>query len=143
MRETRKPAPALVAGFVAVGVLFLAAVGYFVRLGFGTSGSVFGNASAPASQAAATAPPQNGPVNVQGGGPPAAVRVQLAQLRDRIARHPNDDVALTQLGDTYLVVGKFAEAIPLYRRALRANAANAAAREGLQQARDGLSKGAR
>ncbi len=44
--------------------------------------------------------------------------MQLQELRDRIARNPKDDVALTQLGDMYLAVGKYAQAIPYYRRAL-------------------------
>ncbi|MDQ2663412.1 MAG: tetratricopeptide repeat protein [Candidatus Eremiobacteraeota bacterium] len=126
--------------FVVIAAAFLAIMAYFVRLGFGTTGSVFGAGTAPVSHSAA-APAQTGPVNVQGGGPPAAVQVQLAQMRQRIAKNPRDDVALTQLGDTYLVVGKFSDAIPLYRRALKVNPSNAAAREGLQQARDGLAKG--
>ena len=37
--------------------------------------------------------------NVEGGGPPAAVMLQFKTLRERIAAHPDDDVAITQLGD--------------------------------------------
>ena len=59
---------------------------------------------------------------------------QLKTLRARITAHPNDDVALTQLGDMYTTVNKFAEAIPLYKRALKANPNNVAAQEGLKQA---------
>jgi len=101
---------------------------WLLRAGFATGGSVFGSGSATA--AAPSAAPA---VNVEGG-PPPAVRAQLQDLRSRIARAPNDDVALTQLGDLYLTVGKYSEAIPYYRRALRANPNNAAAREGLSQA---------
>ena len=63
---------------------------------------------------------------------------ELKTLRERIAAHPNDDVALTQLGDMYLAANRFAEAIPLYRRALRANPHNVAAQAGLSEARDAL-----
>ena len=52
--------------------------------------------------------------NVEGGGPPAAVMLQIKTLRERIAAHPDDDVAMTQLGDMELAVGRYAQAIPLY-----------------------------
>jgi cytochrome c-type biogenesis protein CcmH/NrfG len=38
----------------------------------------------------------------------------------------------------YLAANKFAEAIPIYRRALRANPHNVAAQTGLAQAQDAL-----
>lgn len=76
-------------------------------------------------------------MNVEGG-PPATVRIQLQELQARIARHPKDDVALTQLGDLYLAVEKYAQAIPYYKRALSANPHNVAAQEGLSEARAGL-----
>lgn len=99
-----------------------------VRQSLGTGGSVFGSgAQAQATQA----PPA---LSVEGGGPPAGVRVQLQELQARVARNPRDDVALTQLGDMYLAAGKNAQAIPYYRRALAANKSNVAAQEGLQQA---------
>jgi len=110
-------------------VAFLLTLAWLVRIGFGTSGSVFGTATgSPGPQA------QQQTVNVEGGGPPAAVRMQLDELRQRIARNPKDDVALTQLGDMYLAVGKTEDAIPLYKRALAANPNNVAAKEGLSQA---------
>ena len=74
------------------------------------------------------------------GGPPAPVVAQLQTLRARIAAHPNDDVALTQLADMYLAANHFQEAIPLYRRALRANPHNVAAQTGLAQARQAMSR---
>jgi len=74
--------------------------------------------------------------NVQGGGPPAAVMEQLSTLRARIKAHPRDDVALTELGDMYLTVGKYDQAIPLYQRALAANPKNVAAQTGLSEARE-------
>ena len=66
------------------------------------------------------------------------MRVQLQELRTRIARSPKDDVALTQLGDLYLAVGKYGEAIPYYTRALAANPHNVAAHEGLTEAQADL-----
>ena len=122
-------------------VVFLGLLGYLVRLGFGTSGSLFGNATGTPGPAAAAAPAQNAAVNVEGGGPPPAVAMQLNQLRRRIAQHPKDDVALTELGDMYSTVGKLQEAIPLYKRALAANRSNVAAREGLDQALSALKSG--
>lgn len=126
---------------VLFAVVFLGLLGYLVRLGFGTSGSLFGNGTGTPGPSATAAPAQSQAVNVEGGGPPPAVRMQLAQLRRRIAQHPKDDVALTELGDMYSTVGKLQEAIPLYKRALAANRSNVAAREGLDQALSALKNG--
>lgn len=114
-----------------IAVLFLGAMGYLVGLGFGVTGSVFGKSGngATGSSAGST-------TSVQGGGPPAAVMEQLSTLRARIAAHPNDDVAITQLADEYLAAGKFAQAIPLYQRALAVNPKNVAAQTGLAEARE-------
>jgi cytochrome c-type biogenesis protein CcmH/NrfG len=105
---------------------------YLVAVGFDVNGSVFGKAGKPAPQAAAPN------TNVEGGGPPAAVSLQIKTLRERIAAHPDDDVALTQLADMELAVGRYADAIPLYTRALKANPNNVAAQTGLDQAKEGL-----
>jgi cytochrome c-type biogenesis protein CcmH/NrfG len=117
---------------LVIAAVFLAAMAYLVHTAFSTGGSVFGAAASQAGTRAFTpAPPA---VNVEGGGPPAAVRTQLADLRARIAHNPKDDVALTQLADMYLAVGKYDQAIPYYRRALAANPNNVAAKEGLSEA---------
>jgi cytochrome c-type biogenesis protein CcmH/NrfG len=109
-------------------------MGYLVADGFGVTGSVFGKAA----NAEASAPAERqGSQNAVEGGPPAPVVAALQTLRARIASHPNDDVALTQLADMYLAANKFADAIPLYQRALRANPHNVAAQTGLAQAREG------
>ncbi len=108
---------------------------YLVSVGFGVTGSVFGQAAKP--QAGASVERQ-GSQNAVEGGPPAPVLAQLQTLRQRIAAHPNDDVALTQLADMYLAANRFEQAIPLYRRALRANPNNVAAQTGLAQARAAL-----
>jgi tetratricopeptide (TPR) repeat protein len=115
-----------------IGLGFIAVMVYLVANGFGVTGSVFGKGGAtPGAQA-------NAGTNVQGGGPPAAIMTQLKTLRERIASHPNDDVALTQLADMYLAANKFDAAIPLYDRALKINPGNVAAQTGLQQANEAL-----
>jgi cytochrome c-type biogenesis protein CcmH/NrfG len=117
-----------------IAFVFLGTMAYLVAVGFGVTGSVFGKA-APATGANA---PRQGSQNAVEGGPPAPVVAQLQTLRARIAAHPNDDVALTQLGDMYLAANRFNEAIPFYQRALRANPHNVAAQTGLAQAREAL-----
>ncbi len=118
-----------------VAAIFLCTMAYLVAIGFGVTGSVFGKAAQPAP---ATTAQQQGSQNAVEGGPPAPVVAQLQTLRERIAAHPKDDVALTQLADMYLAANRFQEAIPLYRRALRANPRNVAAQTGLAQARAAL-----
>jgi cytochrome c-type biogenesis protein CcmH/NrfG len=118
---------------VVLAAAFLALMAYLVADGFGVTGSVFG------STAKTGAPPSSqGAQNAVEGGPPPAVMAELSSLRARIASHPNDDVALTQLGDMYLAANKFSDAVPLYRRALKANPHNVAAQTGLEQAQDAL-----
>lgn len=129
--------PRIYLPIVAVmSLIFLGIMGYLIAQGFGVSGSVFGKGgkqeSAVRSQQA-----QGSQANVEGG-PPAAVIEQVKSLRDRIAAHPDDDVAITQLADMYLAANKYAEAIPLYRQALKVNPKNIAAQTGLAQAQDEL-----
>ncbi len=118
-----------------VSIAFLATMAYLVAVGFGVTGSVFGTAAKSSTAGAASSQGTQAAVE---GGPPPAVMEELKTLRERIAAHPNDDVALTQLGDMYLAANRFSEAIPLYRRALRANPRNVAAQAGLSEARDAL-----
>ncbi len=125
---------------LGIAIVFLGLMAYLVRLGFGTSGSVFGSSNGtPAPQASAPAN-RGSSVSVEGG-PPPAVRLQVKQLQARIARNPKDDVALTQMGDMYLASGQYAQAVPYYKRALAANPHNAAAKEGLSQAESALAPG--
>jgi cytochrome c-type biogenesis protein CcmH/NrfG len=118
--------------FAVVALLFSSAMAYLIGEGFGVSGTVFGKPSAQ------TLPQRQGSQASVEGGPPAAVVAKLRTLREAIAAHPNDDVALTELGDMYLSANRFADAIPLYKRALRANPRNVAAQTGLAQAQEGL-----
>lgn len=117
---------------VIFAVLFLGVMGYLIAVGFGVTGSVFGKSGNAANMSAGST------TSVQGGGPPAAVMEQLSALRARIAAHPNDDVAITQLADEYLAANKFAQAIPLYQRALKINPKNVAAQTGLAEAKESL-----
>ena len=127
--------PRIYVPIVAVlGILFLSLMAYLVADGFGVAGSVFGKASGPSTGDGQHAGSQN---SVEGG-PPAPVVAQIKTLRERIAAHPRDDVALTQLADMYLTANHFEEAIPLYRRALAVNPHNVAAQTGLAQARDAM-----
>lgn len=123
---------------VVLAGAFLAVMFYLIAAGFGVSGSVLGSGAKPGS--AAQTQQADTAKAVQGGGPPATVAIALKTLRDRIAAHPNDDVAMTQLADMYLTVGKFREAIPLYERALKVNPRNVAAQGGLEQAKTGLTQ---
>jgi cytochrome c-type biogenesis protein CcmH/NrfG len=118
-----------------IAAFFLGVMAYLVAVGFGVTGSVFGKAAGPQTAAAVV---RQGSQDSVEGGPPAPVVAQLQTLRARIATHPNDDVALTQLADMYLAANKFEQAIPFYQRALRVNPRNAAAAMGLAQARDAL-----
>lgn len=129
------PARIAIPLFAVFALCFLGVMAYLIAIGFGVTGSVFGGAA----HAGGTAPAQGSTAAVQGG-PPPAVAAQLRTLRERVAAHPDDDVALTQLGDMYLAANRFAQAIPYYRRALRANPQNVAARAGLSEARDALSQ---
>jgi len=124
-----------VAGVLAAA--FIAAIVWLVHAGFATGGSVFGTGTGREQHSSVTVTPGPPAVNVEGG-PPAGVRVQLVDLRSRIARNPKDDVALTQLGDMYLAIGRYRDAIQYYRRALAVNAKNVAAQEGLSEAQSGL-----
>jgi cytochrome c-type biogenesis protein CcmH/NrfG len=116
-----------------LAVLFLGTMAYLIAVGFGVSGSVFGKGGA-----SNMAGMQQGSQNAVEGGPPAAVMEQLKGLRERIATHPNDDVAITQLADMELAANRYAQAIPLYQRALKVNPHNVAAQTGLAQAREAL-----
>ena len=115
---------------------------YLLIEGFGVTGTVFGKPANPNAVTAMHERSQGSQESVEGG-PPPAVAEQLRALRSRIAAHPDDDVAITQLGDMYLAANRYADAIPLYRRALRVNPHNVAAAAGLSEARDALAQSAR
>jgi cytochrome c-type biogenesis protein CcmH/NrfG len=116
--------------FVLVfAVAFLGIMAYFVNIGFGVRGAVFGTGRGSQSQSAQQ--------RVEGG-PPPAIALEWQTLQQRIAAHPRDDVALTQLGDLELTADRYADAVTYYRRALAVNPHNAAAVEGLNEAENAL-----
>jgi cytochrome c-type biogenesis protein CcmH/NrfG len=133
---TRGLPPRIYVPIVAIiALLFLGTMAYLIAVGFGVSGSVFGKGGGASNTPSMQQGSQNA---VEGGGPPPAVMEQLKSLRERIATHPNDDVAITQLADMELAANRFAQAIPLYQRALKVNPRNVAAQTGLNEAREAL-----
>ena len=122
-------------------ICVIALIAYFLKIGLGVTGSALGpeaKATAlPANAIATTAPgevvvPQSGGAPVGGGGPaaavagapPAPVLRLLTELRGRIARNPSDLSALVSLAQLYFDAGKFAQALPYYRRALAIDPGN-------------------
>jgi hypothetical protein len=140
--------------FAVFAVAFLGILGWFLRVGFGTTGSAFGpsgvHEQGDARIAATAAPiatdppgtftvPQTGTGPMQGanalpgastgggnaaGGPPAPVMQALAALRARLARNPKDLAALVQLADMEFDSRHFDKAIDYYRRALALDPSN-------------------
>ncbi len=55
-------------------------------------------------------------------------RAQLEQLQQRLSRDSNDLGAVLQLANVYYDLGRFAEAVPLYRRYLQADPGQAEVR---------------
>lgn len=134
--------------FAVLAILFLGVMGYFLKLGFGTTGAAFGpgvtlaqqgdaDLRATAAPIASNGPgtftvPQTGtgpvassnalPGQQTGGGtpdgPPAPVMAMVTELRARIARNPKDTAALEVLGNLEFTAQKFAAADTLYARAL-------------------------
>jgi tetratricopeptide (TPR) repeat protein len=130
-RRPRGLPPRIYLPFVLVfSALFLGTMGYLVAVGFGVGGSVFG-------ASVTTTNSQSAQQRVEGG-PPPAVMLEWQSLQRRVARHPRDDVALTQLGDLELTANRFDAAIGYYRRALAVDPKNPAAQEGLAEAQQGL-----
>jgi tetratricopeptide (TPR) repeat protein len=138
------------------GVLFLGIMGYFLKTGFGTTGSAFGPGVTVAQQGdaniratpapIATDPPGSFTVPQTGtgpiasgssaplpgqqtgggtpGGPPAPVMALVTELRERIARNPQDVAALVTLGDMEFDAQKFDRADGYYARALALDPTN-------------------
>jgi len=129
---------------------FLGVIGYFLKVGLGTTGAALGPAvqQGDANIRATAAPgevvvPQSGgglgssgtgagpngvgggtPVQAAGGGPPAPVQRLLVDLRGRLQRNPNDLAALVSIANLYFDAAKYAQAIPYYKRALALDPGN-------------------
>ncbi|GAC1536792.1 MAG: hypothetical protein NVS2B17_08700 [Candidatus Velthaea sp.] len=138
----------------AFAVVFLGIMAYFLRIGFGTTGSAFGPSAGvvheqgdariqataapiPTDVPGTVAIPQTGtgpaagadgaalPGNpVGGGGPPAPVMQALSALKGRVAKNPRDIAALVELGNLYFDAAKYDKAIPYYQRALALDPTN-------------------
>jgi tetratricopeptide (TPR) repeat protein len=135
-----------------VAVVFIAIMGYLVKLGFGEGGTALGY-GAPAEQGdariQATAAPASmvtdppgtftvpqtgtGPIaqtsalpgnTVGGGGPPAPVMQELTTMRARLKTNPNDLAALVALAGMYFDASKFDQAIVYDKRALTLDPGN-------------------
>ncbi len=135
-----------------VAVVFIAIMGYLVKVGFGEGGTALGY-GAPAEQGdariQATAAPASmvtdapgtftvpqtgtGPIaqtsalpgnTVGGGGPPAPVMQELTTMRARLKANPNDLAALVALADMYFDASKFDQAIAYDKRALALDPGN-------------------
>jgi TolA-binding protein len=135
-----------------VAVVFIAIMGYLVKLGFGEGGTALGY-GAPAEQGdariQATAAPASmvtdppgtftvpqtgtGPIaqtsalpgnTVGGGGPPAPVMQELTTMRARLKANPNDLAALVALAGMYFDASKFDQAIEYDKRALALDPGN-------------------
>jgi tetratricopeptide (TPR) repeat protein len=76
----------------------------------------------PVAPAGAQAPLPGAAVG--GGGPPAPVMQELAELRARLKANPSDLAALVTLSDMYFDAGKFDQAIGYYTRALALDPTN-------------------
>jgi tetratricopeptide (TPR) repeat protein len=134
--------------FVGIAAVFLAIMGFLVRMGLGNSEAPLGPTSKLASSPTerpitivTDAPgtftvPQTGTgpaaaasgalpgTTVGGGGPPAAVRAQLDDLRARLHANPNDLSALVGVADLEFDAGRFAASLPFFRRALELDPGN-------------------
>ncbi len=140
--------------FAAFAIALLGILGWFLRIGFGTTGAAFGppavheqgdaRIEATAAPIATDPPgtftvPQTGTGPVQnanalpgastGGGsaaagPPAPVTQEFGALRARLARNPNDLAALVRLADMEFDSRHFAAATAYFRRALALDPSN-------------------
>ena len=114
-------------------VLVLALVLNFLKTGLGVTGAALGPSAMQSAAPSAVAPmgvavPQTGvggPNGVgggtaapAGGGPPAPIQRLLTELKGRVVRNPQDRSALLGLAQLYADAGKFAQALPYYRRAV-------------------------
>ena len=100
---------------------FLGVVGYFLKIGLGVTGAALGPAATQGDASIGGGPNGVGggtPPQAAAAGPPPPVARLLVEMRDRLQRDPRDVGALSALGNLYFEAGKFAQAIPYYRRAL-------------------------
>ncbi len=125
-------------------LVFGGVLAYFLRIGLSTTGSALGpgvvaqqgdsNIQATPAPGEVVVPQSGGaPGNSVGGGsppqttavaPPAPIQRLLTELKGRVARNPHDLSALVGLASLYFDAGKFAQALPYYKRALALDPSN-------------------
>jgi tetratricopeptide (TPR) repeat protein len=133
--------PRITIPIVFVGsILILALILNFLKTGLGVTGAALGPSALQSEPPATSAPmgvavPQSGvaaPGNgvgggtaaPAGGGPPAPIQRLLTELKGRVLRNPRDREALLGLAQLYSDAGKFAQALPYYRRTLALDPSN-------------------
>jgi regulator of sirC expression with transglutaminase-like and TPR domain len=137
---------------VVTALAFLGIVGYFLKIGLGSTGTALGPvaqqgdaniraSAAPAAPGEVVVPQSGGapadaaaggpngvgggtPPQARGAAPPAPVQRLLGELRERLQRNPNDLAALVNLANLYFDAGKYPQAIAYYKRALALDPAN-------------------
>jgi hypothetical protein len=105
---------------VAANALATAAPGEVIVPQSGGAPDAGGRAAGGGGIAVGGGTPAQGPA----AGPPAPIQRLLVDLRGRLQRNPNDLSALVNLANLYFDAGKFAQAIPYYKRALALDPGN-------------------
>ena len=107
--------------YTACGFLLGLVIGSFLLGPKLARSKLAGPDAIPESTTSAAMTPAAAPesaANPGAGGQMAAVRQQLDLLKKQIEQNPNDFDALVQLGNMYMDVGKFPQAIDYFTRAL-------------------------
>jgi cytochrome c-type biogenesis protein CcmH/NrfG len=126
---------------IAMMCAFLGVVGYFLRIGLGTTGAALGPAVSGGQGEAGPAGVGGGtPVPANAGGPPAPVERLLVELRGRLQKNPKDLSALKSVAALYYDAGKYQQAIPYFERALALDPADRATRADYDDARAALKR---
>ncbi len=114
----QRPRARLVAVLVVL-VLAVAALGYW-KTGSPSLARLGPSSSAIATTAAAPADPAASAAGLK------QIEAMVGQLAARMKENPNDAQGWTMLARSYTVLGRFADALPAYRRASELEAPNAA-----------------
>jgi len=108
--------------YTACGLLLGLVIGSFLLGPKLARSKLAGPDQIPSSTTAAPAPESAAmpaaPAGAAAGSPMEQVRQQLEMLKKQIAQNPNDFDALVQLGNMYMDVSKFPQAIEYFNRAL-------------------------
>lgn len=111
--------PARLVAVLAVAVLALAGLGYW-KTGSPSLARPGPSSSADATTAAAPAGPAASAAGLK------QIEAMVGQLAERMKENPNDAQGWAMLARSYTVLGRFADALPAYRRASELQPPNAA-----------------